>query len=109
MHKFVMAALILCLGPVSALAEEAVRPLPRPAGLAVQDAPLLRPLRREGAGAADPRTAVEAALPPLPEPPPLILPEVSAGPLAEAEADTLPVPRAPRDRLAETPPGSGPV
>ena len=63
MHKFVIVALILCLGPVAALAEGVVRPLPRPAELAVKDAPLQRPLRRVGAVTPDLRALVEAALP----------------------------------------------
>ncbi len=99
MHKFVIVALILCLGPVAALAEGVVRPLPRPAELAVKDAPLQRPLRRVGAVTPDLRALVEAALPPLPEPAALVLPQLAPGPLAESEK--LPLDRPPRDRLVE--------
>lgn len=100
MHRFVIAFLILCLGPVAAVAD-AARPLPRPAELALRDAPRVVPLRRPGATTPDLRALVEAALPPLPAPPPLILPDVS-GPLAAASKP--PVVPAPRDRLAESPP-----
>jgi hypothetical protein len=101
MRKILTAALILCLGPVSALAE-GIRPLPRPDGLAVKDAPRVHPLRRAGAVTPDPAALVEAALPPLPAPPPLILPEVLPGPLAEA--GKVLVTTAPRDRLVEAAP-----
>lgn len=96
MHKIVIAALILCLGPLAALAE-GTRPLPRPPGLAAKDAPRLHPLRRPGITTPDPRALVEAAMPPLPEPAPLVLPEGPSGALAEAER----LPPAPRDRLVE--------
>ena len=96
MHKFVIAALILCLGPVAALADGGLRPVPRPADLALRDAPRLAPRHRPAA--PDPRALVEAALPPLPEPAPLLLPEVPAG---IVEAAKLPPVPAPRDRLVE--------
>lgn len=126
MRQILLATLILGLSVLPALAEGTVRPKPRPSVAAtevpVSPRPLYRPeagsalamaaakalvsprpQRRPGAGIVDatprdPGSLIESALPPLPEPAPVVLPP---GPDEIAEA-----PRAPRDRLDPAPEAS---